>query len=65
MKAMSFNQKFYIDYIYIPFKSATPLLMGVVLGGCGTQDLRTLFKYLSIIDWLTISDEINGIESEI
>ena len=33
---MAFNQKFYIDYIFITFKSATPLLGGVALGGCGT-----------------------------
>ena len=63
MKPMSFNQKFYIDYIYITFKSATPLLMGVVLGGCGTQELRTSFKYLSQL--LTDLDETNGIQSEI
>ena len=60
---MSFNQKFDIDYIYITFKSATPLLVGVALGGCGTWELRTSFKYLSQL--LTDLDETNGIQSEI
>ena len=60
---MAFNQKFYIDYIFITFKSATPLLGGVALGRCGTWELCTSFKYLSQL--LTDLDETNVIQSEI
>ena len=63
MKLMSFNQKFDIDYIFITSKSATPLLGGVALDGCGTWELCTSFKYLSQL--LTDLDETNVIQSEI
>ena len=63
MKPMSFNQKFYIVYMFITFNSATPLLVGVALGGCGTWVLRTSFSYLSQL--LSDLDETNVIESEI
>ena len=55
---MSFNQKFYIYYIYIIPKSATPFLMGVTL-----ESYIPHFKYLSQL--LTKLDETNGIQSEI
>ena len=56
MKPTSINQKFFIDYLSMTIKSATPFLGGVALGGCGTWELRTSFKYLSQL--LTDLDEI-------
>ena len=47
MKPMSFNQKFYIDYIFITFKSATPLLVGVALGA----DMHDISR--NIVVWTT------------
>ena len=58
MKTKAFNKKFYIDYLFIPFKSAPPLLEGMALGGCGTFELRSSFSYLSKI--LTDLDKNNS-----
>ena len=63
MKPIAFNQKYYTDYIFVTFKIATPLLLGMALGGCGTLDLHTSFKYLSKL--FTDLNETNGIQSEI
>ena len=50
MKLMAFNQKFYIDYVSITFKSTTPLLGDVALGRCGTWELCTSFN-ISVNNW--------------
>ena len=42
MKPMSFNQKNLIDYLYITFKSTTPLLGGVVIRGVALQCPHTI-----------------------
>ena len=35
MKPMPFNHKFVIVYVFLTPKSATPLIVGVALSGCG------------------------------
>ena len=36
MKPSPFNHKFVIVYIFLTPKTATPLLVGVAIGGCGS-----------------------------
>merc|ERR1712055_1192461 len=48
MKPMSINHKFFIDYIIIIFESATPLLVGVALGGVALKCSKTHFLISAI-----------------
>merc|ERR1712082_59558 len=45
---MSINHKFFIDYIFINFESATPLLEGVALGGVALKCSKTHFLISAI-----------------
>ena len=57
---MTFNQIFFVDYIFIFILSATPLLGGVAPGGVAVE---RSFTYLSHL--FTDLDETNVIQSEI
>merc|ERR1712090_59493 len=49
-KPMSINHNFFIDYIFIIFESATPLLVGVALGGVGVGALKLIFLSQPFMD---------------